>query len=441
MLGALWRRFVMTKYDDAFGDIYKQLRADSELTRQLRGERDAFGQVLKDMAAGTEYLGIAKSLGTTDSAALGYRDVVGDIAKATATYRDQEKAMRGLGDEWAKSLRDQQEIARKVATSSDFLEAMAGASRLYESEYLAASGWSVADSLKGLGVITHEAESMAPLLVDKFQEWSKELSANVGETLSRTVSELAGSISAGQHMDALKSAIATAAGISSENVLGGTQWLRALAASPSNPLVYASIAQPILGLGAVDLFLGTGGFSTQVNGIIDRTLVALDDEEEENPLEELKEWFREEIAKHEPNTASHRGLLDVFNTIMFILALLQVGLALEARHDSRVESAWTHERITRIEETSTEISHELAALKPPQAATECLVVRKAHVMPHPGKEGASIGSLHPGQVVELVHRQHEWIFVKYLNHSSGQEVGGWVLEQYLSVTDEEPPAK
>jgi hypothetical protein len=328
-----------------------------------------------------------------------------------------------------------------VAPSSDFLEAMAGASRLYESEYLAASGWSVADSLKGLAVITSEAESMAPLLVDKFQEWSTELGANVGETLSRTVSELAGSISAGQHMDALKSAIATAAGISSENVLGGTQWLSALAASPSNSLVYASIAQPILGLGAVDLFLGTGGFSAQINEIIDRTLVALDDEEEEDPLEELKEWFQEEIAKHEPNTASHRRLLDVFNTIMFILALLQVGLALEARHDSRIESVWTHERITRIEATSTEISHELSALKPLQAATECLVVRKAHVMPHPGKEGASIGSLHPGQVVELVHRQNEWIFVKYLNHNSGQEVGGWVLEQSLSVPDEEPPMK
>jgi hypothetical protein len=207
--------------------------------------------------------------------------------------------------------------------------------------------------------------------------------------------------------------------------------LSGLAASPLSSSLYASIARPMLGSSAEDLFLGSGALASQVQGLLDRTLIALDDPEGEDPFEELKKWVLDQIANHPPSAANYRGFGKILNVVFNIINLLCFLCTYDSWKSGQADSMWIRKHVAGIESTSTSLSREVSALRPKQPVTEYLVLRNARLMSSPRGQGQVIGLLHTGQVVELVKWQRKWIFVKYLSYNSGYEAGGWVLKKYL----------
>jgi hypothetical protein len=292
-------------------------------------------------------------------------------------------------------------------------------------------GSNVAVYFKDLDLISRGAQIMAPNPADLFRDVGGDNWINAQKFAASAVNYGHVWSIAEAAYSAFNSAHRALFDLLQVDLASGKGWFSAVADSAFNSAIYASIARPFLGDIANDIFLVPGQASDKFEALLGRTLTSLDDPEVADPFGELKEFFREEIAKLKPSTSSYRGLALLYNTFMLIVSLLALAITYNSQEASREGNAWIIDHIKQIEKTNSGMARELRALKPAQPAAEYVVYRSALLMARPRRKGMVIGYLRPGQVVELVQRRHEWILVKYLDYGRGQEAGGWVLKKYL----------
>jgi hypothetical protein len=111
----------------------------------------------------------------------------------------------------------------------------------------------------------------------------------------------------------------------------------------------------------------------------------------------------------------------------------------ETGHDAAEQAKRTADDKAKDERLATALEHLEAALsshhqdQASQRITRYVVQYKVPLKAERRMKSATITTLYPNQVVELVGRDAEWIEVRYYDHLEGQIRSGWVIKKYLRI--------
>lgn len=160
-------------------------------------------------------------------------------------------------------------------------------------------------------------------------------------------------------------------------------------------------------------------FSLSLLCKLEQDNISLDD-----TLEIVQDSFNKKVGDVPSSLISFEGMIQLL--VAFLLFIYANSLSSES--EKRL--------IDKLEQVQVHVMQQIEQLKPSEEIrTYYIVERAVHLHTKNNAKAPVITTLYQNQRVELIQRQHTWIYIRYFDYLDGVPRMGWVFKKYLKMND------